>query len=140
MDKAEWAKVKEWLGRPWPYGRAKLLADGYEVTLELQMTQNMFANAVVVYVNGEFRGKWLTEDCEERRRFLPQREKAVMGREARARWNKLSKAQQKRMLEVGINPNRTYTEYATHWTSWSALVKHFEAHNADIRLPEDREC
>ena len=140
MDKAEWAKVKKQLRRPWPYGRARLLADGYEVTLELQMTQNMFQNAIAVYVNGSFRGKWLMEDCEERRRFLPQREKALMSREVRARWNKLSKQQQKRMLEAGVDPNRTYTVYGTHWTSWSALVKHFEAHNADIRLLEDTEC
>ena len=31
----------------------------------------------------------------------------------------------------------TYTEYSTHWRSWSALVKHFEANNTDIRLKEE---
>lgn len=28
----------------------------------------------------------------------------------------------------------TFTVYQTHWTNWQALVKHFEANNADIRL------
>lgn len=28
----------------------------------------------------------------------------------------------------------TFTAYQTHWTNWQALVKHFEANNADIRL------
>ena len=29
---------------------------------------------------------------------------------------------------------KTFTAYQTHWTNWQALVKHFEANNADIRL------
>ena len=139
MDKSEWDRVKEQLQRGWPYGLVTLVADGYEVTLRLQPV-DMFKNGILVFVNGHFKGKWLLEDCEERRRFLPQREKPVMNREERARWNKLPKRQRELMMQAGFDPNRTYTEYAMHWTSWSALVKHFEAHNMDIRIKEDAEC
>lgn len=139
MNKAEWAKAKEQLQRPWPYGRVTLEADGYEVTLQLHPI-DLMDNGIFVLVNGQFKGKWLMEDCEERRRFLPQREKPVASRKTIAAWNKLTKRQKKQLEELGAAPNRTYIEYSTHWTSWSALVKHFEAHNADIRIKEATEC
>ena len=35
MTKEDWKKAKEQLERPWPYGRAHLEADGYDVILEM---------------------------------------------------------------------------------------------------------
>lgn len=139
MDKSDWDRAKEQLQQGWPCGLVTLVADGYEVTLRLQPV-DLIKNGILVFVNGQFKGKWLFEDCEERRRFLPQREKPVMGQAARARWNKLPKRKRELMVQAGVDPNRTYTVYATHWTSWSALVKHFEAHNTDIRIKEAAEC
>lgn len=46
----------------------KLLIDGYEVTLTL-CQKSQFKNAIAIWINGSFKGKWLAEDCEERRRF-----------------------------------------------------------------------
>ena len=138
MDKSEWDRAKEQLQRGWPYGLVTLVADGYEVTLRLQPV-NMMQNGILVFVNGKFKGKWLFEDCEERRRFLPQREKPVMSQAARTKWNKLSKRRKAELAPL-VDSDRIYTEYATHWTSWNALVKHFEAHNADIRIKEAAEC
>ena len=51
-----------------------------------------------------------------------------------ARYNKLPKRVQKELKDIR---GKTYTEYSTHWRSWSALVKHFEANNTDIRLKEE---
>lgn len=34
------------------------------------MPKSQFQNAIAVYINGSFKGKWLVEDCEERRRFF----------------------------------------------------------------------
>lgn len=138
MDKSEWDRAKEQLQQGWPCGLVTLVADGYEVTLRLQPV-DMFKNGIVIFVNGQFKGRWLVEDCEERRRFLPQREKAVMDKKARAMWNRLPKREKERLAAL-VDPDRTYTEYAMHWTSWSALVKHFEAHNADIRIKEAAGC
>ena len=138
MDRSEWDRAKEQLQQGWPCGLITLVADGYEVTLRLQPV-DMFKNGIVIFVNGQFKGRWLVEDCEERRRFLPQREKAVMDKKARAIWNRLPQREKERLVPL-VNPERTYTEYATHWTSWGALVKHFEAHNTDIRIKGATGC
>lgn len=134
MNKKDWDIAKERLQRIWPYNQVELLIDGYEVTLQLQPVNDMFHNAIVVYVNGRFEGRWLTQDCEERRRFMPQRQRPCMSPSQIARYNKLPKRVQKELKDIR---GKTYTEYSTHWTSWSALVKHFEANNTDIRLKEE---
>ena len=53
-----------------------------------------------------------------------------------ARYNMLPKRDQKVLKEYR---EATYIEYSTHWTSWSALVKHFEANNQEIQLEECEE-
>lgn len=132
MTKEDWAKAEDLLGRP--FGSVTLLADGYEITLQLHMLRNMMHNAIAIFVNGQFKGKWLTEDCEERRRFIPQKEVPLMNRRQVAEFKKLPKSSQKRLKEYR---EKTITQYATHWTSWAALVRHFEANNQDIQLKED---
>lgn len=68
MTEAEWKQVDKALKSVFSRG-AKLRIDGYEVSLCLRQI-SQFSNAIAVYINGEFRGKWLAEDCEERRRFF----------------------------------------------------------------------
>jgi len=94
---------------------------------------DMFHKGILVYVNGHFKGSWLVQDCEERRRFMPQRQRPCMSPQQIARYNKLPKRMQK---ELKYLRDETYTEYSTHWMSWGSLVKHFEANNKDIRLKE----
>lgn len=134
MKKKEWEKVKELLARPWPYGTAELKIDGYQVTLVRQPVKDMFHSGILVYVNGRFEGKWLTQDCEERRRFMPQRVRSLMSSKQIAKYNRLPKRDRELLKEYR---EATYIEYSTHWTSWPALVKHFEANNRDIQLLEE---
>ena len=91
MTKKDWEKAKEQLERPWPYSRAHLEADGYDVMLEMQSVNDMFHKGILVYVNGHFKGSWLVQDCEERRRFMPQRQRPCMSPQQIACYNKLSK-------------------------------------------------
>ena len=132
MRQDDWKRAKEILSRP--YGQITLLVDGYEVTLQLQMLRGMFRNGIAVYINGQFKWKWLTTDCEERRRFIAQRDVPLMNRQEIAHYNRLPKAQQKALKDYR---DRKYIRYDTHWTDWNAMVKHFEANNEDIRLKED---
>ena len=67
MTKEEWKKVDKSLKLVMSRGTT-LKIDGYKVHLFLTQ-KSQFQNAIVFYVNDEFRGKWLMEDCEERRRF-----------------------------------------------------------------------
>lgn len=63
MTNDDWKKVDNALKSVFSPG-AKLLIDGYEVTLIL-CQKSQFQNAIAVYINGGFKGKWLVEDCEE---------------------------------------------------------------------------
>lgn len=92
---------------------------------------SMFRNGIAVYVNGEIRGSWFVQDCEERRRFIPQKETSLMSRKQIAAYNKMPKKDRGLLKKFR---EKTFTAYQTHWTNWQALVKHFEANNADIRL------
>lgn len=134
MQKTDWESAKQRLARPWPYGRVTLEIDGYEVTLVREAVNDIFHSAIRPYINGRFEGKWLVQDCEERRRFMPQKVRPVLNRAQIARYNKLPKPVQK---ELRALREQTYVEYATHWTSWRALVKHLEANNKNIELKEE---
>lgn len=129
MDKKDWEKAKERLMLP--FGSVKLIADGYAVTLQKVPVKDMFHNAIAVFINGEFKGKWLLEDCEERRRFIAQKAIPVMSRKAIAEYNKAPKAVRRKLKDLR---DAKTIEYCSHWTNWNALVKHFEAHNQDIQM------
>ena len=64
MKKEDWEKAKSRLRAP--LGQVDLLCDGYSVTLVNECI-SMFRNGIAVYVNGEIRGSWFVQDCEERR-------------------------------------------------------------------------
>ena len=54
-----------------------------------------------------------------------------MSRKQIAAYNKMPKKDRGLLKKFR---EKTCTAYQTHWTNWQALVKHFEANNADIRL------
>lgn len=135
MKKEDWEKAKSRLRAP--LGQVDLLCDGYSVTLVNECI-SMFRNGIAVYVNGEIRGSWFVQDCEERRRFIPQKETSLMSRKQIAAYNKMPKKDRGLLKKFR---EKTFTAYQTHWTNWQALVKHFEANNADSKAPlGDRLC
>ena len=132
MDKKDWDKAKERLYLP--LGRVNLVADGYLVTLQKVPVGDMFHNGIEVFVNGKFEGKWLFEDCEERRRFIAQKTVPLMNRKQIAEYNKAPK--KVRCVLKELREAKTVV-YDVYWTNWNALVKHFEANNRDIHLVEE---
>ena len=68
MTADDWKKAEQMLIPP--FGNAKFLIDGYNVTVETRLTSiNKYTYSLMVFVDGVFKGEWLTEDCEIRRRF-----------------------------------------------------------------------
>lgn len=134
MDRKDWEKAKERLSLP--LGSVKLIADGYTVTLQRVPVKDMFHNAIQVFVNGEFKGKWLLEDCEARRRFISQKAVPLMSRKEIAAYNKAPQSVQRKFKEMR---EARIIQYSSHWTSWNALVKHFEANNQSIQLIDSTE-
>ncbi len=108
----------------------KLKIDGYEVSLALRQV-SQFRNAIVVYINGEFRGKWLNEDCEERRRFFPYKKRCATNTNKLKKLGVRSKKEIQKYKEMA-----TYNEYASAWTNFKAMKKHLEMNNKSIELLE----
>lgn len=129
MTAEQWKKVEEnlqFLFSPF----VKLKIDGYEVSLALRQV-SQFRNAIVVYINGEFRGKWLSEDCEERRRFFPCKKRCATNTNELKKLGVRSKKEIQKWKEKA-----TYNEYFSAWTNFKAMKKHFEMNNKSIELLE----
>ncbi len=127
MTEAEWKQVDKALKSVFSRG-AKLRIDGYEVSLCLRQI-SQFSNAIAVYINGEFRGKWLTNDCEERRRFFCCKKKsAFKDKDAKA----FGVRSKKRISE--LKEKYSYCEYSSHWKNFRKMKKHFIENNLQIEL------
>ena len=70
MTKEEWKQAEEALTHF--FHPVELKVDGYDITLILERV-GVYQNKIMVYIGGEFRGQWMAEDCDERRRFLQER-------------------------------------------------------------------
>jgi len=129
MNDREWKAVEGALQHIYSEG-ADLDCDGYKVSLRLRRL-DAFKNAVMVYVGGVAEGRWILEDCEERRRFLcPRRSKAWKAKD-REDFRKIGK---RTLQKMGIDPDAFYMTYSPWWTSFTRLRRHFEANNKRVRL------
>ncbi|MDL2294675.1 hypothetical protein LJC60_08650, partial [Ruminococcaceae bacterium OttesenSCG-928-D13] len=120
MTKAEWEKVEQALSNF--FTTVTLDVDGYKVQLRLARITT-YRNALEIFVNGFFKGEWLINDCEERRRFLPRKVKHLYTASQVEKLRKELKVSKKSIEKH--NPSFDY--YSTHWTSFSALKKHLIA-------------
>lgn len=126
MTRDEWNQVKEALNSF--YHIVKMNADGYDLALKLER-MSTYKNAIGIYINGEFHGKWLMDDCEERRRFCQSRQRSLLNAKGRAAIKKMSKKQQAEWIA-----RSTYTYHASHWSSFGSLKRHLIANNQSIEL------
>ncbi|MEA4941901.1 hypothetical protein SDC9_171689 [bioreactor metagenome] len=106
-------------------------ADGYEVTLVLERV-GPYKNMIMVYIGGQFQGKWIAEDCEERRRFMQKKVRSLLTPKQKADYKKLSKRMQKELAQR--YHNMEYETYSPQWSSFGALKKHLTTNNQSIRL------
>lgn len=127
MNSDQWKQIEEKL-QIIRSPAVKLLIDGYEISLALRQV-SQFRNAIMVYINGEFRGKWLTEDCEERRRFFPCKKRCATNTNELKKIGVRSKREIQKYKEMS-----TYNEYLSGWTNFNAMKKHFEANNTNIEI------
>lgn len=130
MIQEEWRQAEQALQQI--LNPVKLKVDGYEVTLILERV-GIYQNRIMIYINGEFRGKWLAEDCEERRRFMQEHTYSALTRKQKAAFEKLSKRRQKELRE---KYPMTYSSFTPQWSSFRALKKHLCTNNQSIELLE----
>ena len=132
MTKDDWKFVEGRLKNF--YHSVDILCDGYMLTLKLE-TKDQFHNEIMTYVNGGFKGKWLLDNGEERRRFFCEHRKYLYNNKERATCKKLEQKFGRKYLAVqGIDYNKQYLWYSPSWTSFKELKKHLLKNNHEIRL------
>lgn len=82
--------------------------------------------AYMSYVNGEFVGTWILNDCEERRRFFERKTRPLHSKEQQKTYRFLAKLRG----EKYTNPE--FVSYTPYWRSFVAFKKHLLANNTDI--------
>ena len=125
MTKEEWEQAENSLA--WSYGRVGMKIDGYDVTVVVEPLKAL-KNVLVVYVNGEWKGKWLSEDCEERRRFYQKHTGNILSRKEQKRL-----AREKKAVREAVGKT-TYDWYSPYWTSFRSLKSHLIKNNKSIEL------
>ena len=125
MTKDEWAKVET--ATKSFFSMAKLKIDDYDIALRLQRVST-YKNVIMVYVNDVFKGEWLANDCEERRRFMCKKERNLA---TKSKIKHLPKKEQKILID-----KYKYCVYSPYWTSFSSLKKHLIKENQSIELVE----
>lgn len=129
MTKEEWKRAEDALKSV--LSPVYLKVDEYDVALVLERV-SVYKNMIMVYIGGQFQGKWLTEDCEERRRFFQKKVHSLLNAKQKAAFKKMSKKSQKEF--AGKYHNFEYESYSPQWTSFGALKKHLIANNGNIEL------
>lgn len=130
MTTEEWKEVDQKLKSF--YSTVKLKCDEYEISLRLEMLDQM-KNGIMVYVGGVVKGGYILEDCEERRRFYRPITKSAMSQKQKKNLQKLPKKTQK-MLIKELNLDRTFVHYSLYWTSFNSLKRHLIKNNTNIEL------
>ncbi|MCY9765159.1 hypothetical protein M5X06_30805 [Paenibacillus alvei] len=109
----------------------ELNCDGYAVTLVLERV-TPFKNGIAVYIDGNVKGSWIMDDCEERRRFMRPITKQLFTKKQLESAKKVSKKYYK---EAAV---QKYTCHDYHWYSFRSLKNHLIKNNKSIEIKSDK--
>lgn len=129
MTNDDWKAVEKELS--YVFGSVELLIDGFTVVLKVEQSGNL-KFAIHPYVNGFFKGEWLTQKTEQCTRFMRPVQVAVYKpSEVKRLTQKLSKSAVK---ECFPNIDKKFTYYQWGWPSFAPMKRHFIANNKSIEL------
>lgn len=128
MTDEQWKQVESRLSRP--FGSVKMQIDGYKITVVVEPLKGMKL-VLMVYVDGYFRGKWLTEDCDIRRRFYYCSKRSLLTTKEKKRLQREKKA-----IREEIQKKMEYMTFLPYFGSFRTLKSHFMKNNQSIELCE----
>lgn len=133
MTAEEWEKAEQNLNPL--LGHVDFLIDGYNVSVAMIRTSQT-KYSYMVYVDGVFEGKWLSEDCEIRRRFYYEGKRTLFTPKKKDEFiKKFGKREYNRFIKE--NPELCYvTFYSPYFGSFRTLKQHFIKNNTSITLVE----
>lgn len=131
MTAEDWRIAEEKLMPP--YGRVSFEIDEYRVDVVLEL-KSKTTYVYVIYVNGRFKGEWLTKDCEIRRRFYCHSKKNILTPKKREELiRKFGKREYNRFVKE--NPELCYLDlYKPYFGTFKSLKSSFLKNNTDITL------
>ena len=119
LSKAQRETIEQRLSHP--YGRAKLICDGHEVTLHVERSKGM-TYRVMTYVDGEFRVAWVSaKEAHPQQKFMRKRVRRLYSPAAVA---KAEKILGKRYVAKQPSYREAITTYAPDWASGRAALAH----------------
>ena len=113
MTDEQWKQVESRLSRP--FGSVKMQIDGYKITVVVELLKGMKL-VLMVYVDGYFRGKWLTEDCDIRRRFYYCSKRSLLTAKEKKRLQREKKA-----IREEIQKEMEYMTFLPYFGSFRTL-------------------
>lgn len=141
LTKEQWATIENELSSPW--GSARLLIDGYQITLEVRrVSKSAIRYEIAVFVNGKIKVEYIMQDCEERRRFYRPIVKKYHNAKRQEQIRKLSRDVGKKTMQKwakespAFDLNATFTVYSCCWGTFKPLKRFLEANNDSIELAE----
>lgn len=130
LSKDDWKEIEKTLRNLWC--PVNLWIDGYKVTLILSRIST-YTLAIKVYVNGSWKGKWMLEDCEERRRFYWESKRYRYNQAIRKKFKKKT-----HLLGMSLKDlNSTFSIWFPYFQSFSQLKSHFLKHNESIEFYDE---
>lgn len=130
LTKEQWADIEKKLSGV--FGMVDLLVDGHTITLSIQRLKMQLV--IVVYVDGEIKGSWFTEEGNELvRRFYCPHQHYFLPAKIRARYKKMAK----KWPDIYAEHGRTYTTHSIYWKSFPRLKAHLIKNNENIELVEE---
>lgn len=130
MQQEDWDALKAQMSRP--YGSMELQCDQYKVALQQAVSSKSKSWSTIVYVDGVFKGLWLSMENgepahDEGRRFM---RKVTRSLHSRKIIDDVRKALGKR--EAAKWEAQKYVHLDPSWSSFNSLKKHLLANNASI--------
>lgn len=104
----------------------KLKVDDYEVSIIV--TREKTKLYLMIYVNGEFRFEWATNDCDIRKRFFCSSKHCPVSQK------ELNKITRSKKLQKEIKEKYIYISYSPFWSSFNRLKRHLIANNRNISI------
>ena len=127
MTKNDWETFEARLSDPYG-GRVDLMIDGYKIAVVVARTKPL-RFVLELYVDGHFDLKWLTEDCEIRRRFCRKCSKKLY---SAAKIKEIQKECGKRFASKCAA--ETYEYYMPVWNTAKSLKTHLIKNNQSIEF------
>lgn len=131
MTNDEWQQVQTQLTTP--LGVVVLNCDGYEITLRVEPFKGL-QMCIMTYIDGWFKGEWVTNDCEIRRKFMRPEKFYLYPRSSRLRAKELSKRRLAELKNTGLNPWKRGVNYTPTWLSFGPLKRHLQQNCTHIEL------